>query len=161
MRRVIIYGGIPETEKDIKDLWRLTKLPKDLKTIGKALKERIENEYEKLLDKGKWIILEKNTGQEEIYWAPNIYFIDWSRESVKWLFENSGKKGTAMPVIRNPEYYFIGGVTFGRTSGNILKPKIASGSIFDTETPLLINLYDKITPKYLTAIFNSNLALRF
>ncbi len=153
MRRVIIYGGIPETEKDIKDLWKLTKLPKDLKTIGKALKERIENEYEKLLDKGKWIILEKNTGQEEIYWAPNIYFIDWSRESVKWLSSSSKARWQGY------EYFFKEGVTFGRTSGSILKPKIASGSIFDTETPLLTNLYDKITPKYLAAIFNSNLAL--
>ena len=159
MRRIIIFGGIPKSDKDVKNLWRLPKLPKDLKRLDKNLKERVEKEYGKLVDKGKWIILEKNLGQEEIYWAPNILYIDWSRESVKFLFENSGKKGTAMPVIRNPEYYFRGGVTFGRTSGNILKPKVALGSIFDTETPLLVNLFNLTTPKYLAAVFSSELAL--
>lgn len=159
MRKVIIFGGIPESAEDIKNLWKLSKLPDDIISLDNIKKKKIEKEYVKLIGRGNWIVLEKNTGQEEIYWAPNIYYIDWSRESVKWLFNNSGKNGTGMPVIRNPEYYFKSGITFGRTSGNVLKPKIATGSIFDTETPLLINLDDKISLKYLAAILNSNLAL--
>jgi len=159
MRRIIIFGGIPESKKDVKNLWQLPKLPGELKNLHSNLREKIEAEYEKLVRVGKWIVLEKNTGQEEIYWAPNKFYIDWSRSSVKWLFEKSGKKGTAMPVIRNPEYYFKGGVTFGRTSGSILKPKVALGSIFDTETPLLANLFEVTTPKYLAAVFNSKLPL--
>lgn len=159
MRRIIIFAGIPESEAEVGNLWRIHKLPSDLKKLDRGSRETIEREHRKLVNKGKWVILEKNTGQEEIYWAPNILYIDWSRESVEWLFENSGKKGTAMPVIRNPEYYFRSGVTFGRTSGNILKPKVASGSVFDTETPLLVSLDYGITSKYLAAILNSELPL--
>ncbi|MEM5777821.1 MAG: hypothetical protein QXJ06_05275, partial [Candidatus Aenigmatarchaeota archaeon] len=40
------------------------------------------------------------------WYAPTPYYIDWSRENVKFLKENSGKKGEGMPVVRNPQFYF-------------------------------------------------------
>jgi len=153
MRRIIIFAGIPESEADVKNLWRLPKLPSDLKKINRDLRDRIESEYRKLVREGKWVILEKNKGQEEVYWAPNTLYIDWSKESVKALSSWSKARWQGY------EYYFRGGVTFGRTSGNILKPKVASGSIFDTETPLLVSLECRITSKYLAAILNSELSL--
>lgn len=152
MRRVIIFGGIPETDEDTRTLWRLPKLPGDLKRLDRDLKEKVESEYKKLMGKGNWIILEKNLGQEEIYWAPNILYIDWSRKSVKWLFENSGKKGIAKPVIRNLEYYFRGGVTFTRVG--YLRVRVAFPTVFDDKTPLLTSSI--LSEKFLSGFLNSN-----
>jgi len=152
MRRVIIFGGVPEKESDVKSMWKLSKLPKDLKTLDTDLKKKVEEEYGKLISEGKWIVLEKNTGQEEIYWAPNMLFIDWSRKGVRWLFENSGKKGTAMPVIRNPDYYFRGGVTFTRVG--YLRVRVAFPTVFDDKTPFLTS--SVISEKFLSGFLNSD-----
>ena len=152
MRRVIIFGGVPEKESDVKSLWKLSKLPEDLKTLDTDLKKKVEEEYRKLISEGKWIVLEKNTGQEEIYWAPNTLLIDWSRGSVKWLFENSGKKGAAMPVIRNPDYYFRGGVTFTRVG--YLRVRVAFPTVFDDKTPFLTSSI--VSEKFLSGFLNSD-----
>jgi hypothetical protein len=161
MRRVIIFGGIPEKESDVKSLWKLLKLPGDLKGLDEDLKEKLKEEYRGLINEGKWIVLEKNTRQEEIYWAPNTYSIDWSRGSVKWLFENSGKKGTAMPVIRNPEYYFRGGVSISSISESQFRVKIAEHTVFEHKSHVLEPrpiIEDLFSANYLMAFLNSNFA---
>ncbi|MEA2033114.1 MAG: type IIL restriction-modification enzyme MmeI [Euryarchaeota archaeon] len=161
MRRVIIFGGVPEKESDVKSLWKLSKLPDDLKGLGADLKKRVVEEYRGLTNEGKWIVLEKNTGQEEIYWAPNIYFIDWSRGSVKWLFENSGKKGAAMPVIRNPDYYFRGGVSMSSISESQFRVKIAEHTVFEHKSHVLephLIIEELFSANYLTAFLSSNFA---
>jgi len=43
MRRTIIFAGIPESEADIKHLWRLPRLPTDLKKINRDLKDKVES----------------------------------------------------------------------------------------------------------------------
>jgi len=161
MRRVIIFGGVPEKESDVKSLWKLSKLPEDLKRLDTDLKKKVEKEYGKLISEGKWIVLEKNTGQEEIYWAPNTLFIDWSRGSVKWLFENSGKKGTAMPVIRNPDYYFKGGVSMSSISESQFRVKIAEPTVFEHKSHVLEPhqiIEGLFGANYLMAFLSSNFA---
>ena len=161
MRRVIIFGGVPEKESDVKSMWKLSKLPEDLKTLDTDLKKKVEEEYGKLISEGKWIVLEKNTGQEEIYWAPNTLFIDWSRGSVKWLFENSGKKGAAMPVIRNPDYYFKGGVSMSSISESQFRVKIAEPTVFEHKSHVLEPhqiIEGLFGANYLMAFLSSNFA---
>jgi len=34
------------------------------------------------------------------------FAIAWSKENVRFLKTNSGKKGEGMPVVRNPQFYF-------------------------------------------------------
>ncbi|MDD2983734.1 MAG: Eco57I restriction-modification methylase domain-containing protein [Crocinitomicaceae bacterium] len=76
---------------------------------------------------------EKNNGiktKKEIYvpydkgdkegnrWFMETYnFILWNRETVKWLYENSGK-GKGNPVIRNPQFFFREGFCYT----NVLNP---------------------------------------
>ena len=94
----------------------------------------------------------KNAGQEEIYWAPNAYYIDWSRRSAKWLFENSGKKG-CNACIRNPDYYFRGGVTFTRVG--YLRVRVAFPTVFDDKTPFLTSSI--VSEKFLSGFFITNI----
>ena len=145
MRRVIIFGGVPEKESDVKGLWKLPKLPEDLKGLDEDLKEKVKEEYGRLINEGKWIVLEKNTGQEEIYWAPNIYFIDWSRGGVKVL--------SSSPKARwqGYEYYFRGGVTFTRVG--YLRVRVAFPTVFDDKTPFLTGSI--VSEKFLSGFLNS------
>jgi len=113
MRRIIIFAGIPESEADVKNFWRLPKLPSDLKKLSRDLKGRIENEYGKLRGEGKWVRLTKGSSQEWLWWKPESNFINWSRESVKAL--------SSLPMARwqGYEYFFREGV-FAAGMGNML-----------------------------------------
>lgn len=161
MLRVIIFGGIPEFEEDVKNLRKLPKLPENLKELDKGLKERMENEYGKLKGKGKWVAFTRGGEAENIFWKPIDRFIDWSRPNVKWLFNNSGKKGSGMPVIRNPHYYFSEGITYIDVGGAEIKARILPASIYDHTAHSFFPDEKDISPKYLLGILNTTLASYF
>lgn len=161
MRRVIIFGGIPEKESDVKSLRKLPKLPDDLKTLDTDLKKKVEEEYGKLKEKGRWIAFTRGGEAENIYLTLTDRFIDWSRDSVKWLFNNSGKKGSGMPVIRNPHYYFTEGVTYIDVGGAEIKARILPSSIYDHTAHSFFPDEKDISPKYLLGILNTTFASYF
>ena len=161
MRRVLIFGGVPEKESDVKSLWKLPKLGDDLKTLDTDLKKRVEEEYGKLKEKGRWIAFTRGGEAENIYFTLTDRFIDWSRDSVKWLFNNSGKKGSGMPVIRNPHYYFTEGVAYIDVGGAEIKARILSPSIYDHTAHSFFPDEKHISPKYLLGILNTTFASYF
>jgi hypothetical protein len=68
------------------------------------------------------------------WYAPTPYYIDWSRENVKFLKENSGKKGEGMPVVRNPQFYFREGFCWTDVNSTYLKSRIKENGIYDVLT---------------------------
>jgi hypothetical protein len=155
MRRVLIFGGIPEKESDVKSLWTLPKLPDDLKWLDTGLKREVEKEYKGLINEGKWMVLEKNTGQEEIYWAPNTFFIDWSRKSVKTLSSWPGARWQGY------EYYFKGGVSMSSISESQFRVKIAEPTVFEHKSHVLEPhqiIEGLFGANYLMAFLSSNFA---
>jgi hypothetical protein len=55
------------------------------------------------------------------WWSPTPYYIDWSRENVRFLKENSGKKGEGMPVVRNQQFYFKEGFCWNNVLSDVFK----------------------------------------
>jgi hypothetical protein len=155
MRRIIILGGVPESDKDIKNLWKLPKLPEDLKTIGKVLKERIEDECEKLMDKGKWIAFTRGGEAENIYWSSPDRFINWARDSVKWL--------SSSPKARwqGYEHFFQEGITYIDVGGAEIKARILPASIYDHTAHSFFPDEKDISPKYLLGLLNTSFASYF
>jgi hypothetical protein len=102
------------------------------------------------------------------WWAPTPYYIDWSRENVKFLKENSGKKGEGMPVVRNPQFYFREGFCWNNVSTPIneesmfIKCRIKEISVNDVAS---MSLYAKhlliSNNKYLVSILNSRFLFNF
>jgi len=133
----------------------------DLKTLDTDLKKRVEEEYGKLKEKGRWIAFTRGGEAENIYFTLTDRFIDWSRDSVKWLFNNSGKKGSGMPVIRNPHYYFTEGVAYIDVGGAEIKARILSPSIYDHTAHSFFPDEKHISPKYLLGILNTTFASYF
>lgn len=88
------------------------------------------------------------------WYAPTPYYIDWSRENVKFLKENSGKKGEGMPVVRNPQFYFREGFCWTDVSKDI-RARIKEKSIHDVLTMSLFPII--LNSKYFVSILNSNL----
>ena len=88
------------------------------------------------------------------WWAPTPYYIDWSRENVRFLKENSGKKGEGMPVVRNPQFYFKEGFCWTDVS-YIIKSRIKEKSIHDVLSMSLFPSTQKVNEKYIVCLLNS------
>ncbi|SFV33880.1 Eco57I restriction-modification methylase domain-containing protein [Thermoflavifilum thermophilum] len=91
------------------------------------------------------------------WYAPTPYYIDWSRENVKFLKENSGKKGEGMPVVRNPQFYFREGFCWNNVlSDEKIKCRMKEKSVHSTEAMTFISLLENILPNYyLVCMLNS------
>ncbi len=73
------------------------------------------------------------------WYAPTPYYIDWSRENVKFLKENSGKKGEGMPVVRNPQFYFREGFCWTDVNSTYLKSRLKENGVYDVLTMSLFS----------------------
>jgi hypothetical protein len=98
------------------------------------------------------------------WWAPTPYYIDWSRENVKFLKENSGKKGEGMPVVRNPQFYFREGFCWTFTLNEYseyFKSRIKEKGVFDVNAMSLFSHIENISEKYYVSLINSYLIFYF
>ncbi|MGB9795011.1 MAG: restriction endonuclease, partial [Caldisericum exile] len=79
---------------------------------------------------------------------------DWSRENVKFLKENSGKKGEGMPVVRNPQFYFREGFCWTDVNSTYLKSRIKQNGVYDVLTMSLFTSVE-IPDWYFVCMINS------
>jgi very-short-patch-repair endonuclease len=109
--------------------------------------------------KGKKTFVPYDKGDKDgnRWYAPTPYYIDWSRENVKFLKENSGKKGEGMPVVRNPQFYFREGFCWNNVlSDEKIKCRMKDKSVHSTEAMTFISLNEKLLPNYyLVCMMNS------
>jgi hypothetical protein len=93
------------------------------------------------------------------WWAPTPYYIDWSRENVRFLKENSGKKGEGMPVVRNPQFYFKEGFCWNNVlSDEKIKCRLKDKTVYSTEAMTFMSVIpQKVSDKYLVCLLNSKL----
>ncbi|MGC8887265.1 MAG: Eco57I restriction-modification methylase domain-containing protein [Verrucomicrobiia bacterium] len=95
------------------------------------------------------------------WYAPTPYYIDWSRENVKFLKENSGKKGEGMPVVRNPQFYFREGFCWNlinATRSSVdLKVRWVEKSIYDVGSMRLMSNFILTPNYYIVCILNSRI----
>ncbi|MBP9004972.1 MAG: Eco57I restriction-modification methylase domain-containing protein [Candidatus Marinimicrobia bacterium] len=94
------------------------------------------------------------------WYAPTPYYIDWSRENVKFLKENSGKKGEGMPVVRNPQFYFREGFCWTDVNSTYLKARIKESGIYDV---LTMSLFTKtyLPDLLFVCLINSSLLSKY
>jgi hypothetical protein len=90
------------------------------------------------------------------WYAPTPYYIDWSKENVKFLKENSGKKGEGMPVVRNPQFYFREGFCWSDIHTVNIKSRIKTNGVHDVKSMSLFSLSIEKCPEfYLVCLLNS------
>jgi hypothetical protein len=120
-------------------------------------------EDEKLngIEGGKTFVpYDKGDKEGNRWWAPSVYYIDWSKENVKFLKENSGKKGEGMPVVRNQQFYFKEGFCWTDVSYDI-RSRIKEKSIHDVLTMSLFPNTSKINEKYIICLLNSDFMSKY
>jgi len=114
--------------------------------------------------RGKKTFVPYDKGDKEgnRWWAPTPYYIDWSRENVRFLKENSGKKGEGMPVVRNPQFYFREGFCWSDIHTVFIKCRIKEKGIHDVKSMSLFSLDTiKYPDYYLVTIINSTFISKY
>jgi hypothetical protein len=89
------------------------------------------------------------------------YYIDWNNTNVKFLKENSGKKGKGMPVLRNPDFYFKEGFCWNDIHTVLIKARYKGISVHDVVGMSLFPILDTLTAKYIVCIINSHFASEY
>lgn len=128
------------SKKEIKEINQMTF---DEKENGIKDKEKIYVKY----DKGD------KDGNRWTFDTP--YYIKWDSKTVNWFQENSGKKGTGMPVLRNKDFFFKSGFCWSDVHTTYLKSRIKEESVHDVTSMSLTSINSKIDNRYLVCIINS------
>lgn len=90
------------------------------------------------------------------WYLPTPYYIAWSRENVKFLKDNSGKKGEGMPVVRNPQFYFREGFCWSDISSEIIKSRLNNQSVYDVKSMSLFSRSELLSGKFFICLINSS-----
>jgi hypothetical protein len=89
-------------------------------------------------------------------------YIDWLAPAVEWLFANSGKSETRMPVIRNANLYFTPGITWTAVANHVaVKARFQEPCVFDADSMRLTPLPGTIAPRAFLALLNSDFFSHF
>lgn len=92
------------------------------------------------------------------WYVETPFVINWNRENVTYLKENSGKHGQGMPVVRNPQFYFKEGFSWNNIlnpNSEYIKARIKEKSINDVGGMSLYPYSDMISAKYIVVLLNS------
>ena len=158
-------------QKSEQELWKILdnlKLKYGRRIFGKGFMYRIiaENmianlselsEHEKKYGiKGTRTFVPYDKGDKEgnRWFLQTPYYIDWSEETVSYFKENSGKKGTGMPVLRNPQFYFKEGFCWSDIHTLLIKSRLNSRTAYDVKSMSLFPL-NKINSSYIIVVLNS------
>ncbi|WP_262177003.1 BREX-1 system adenine-specific DNA-methyltransferase PglX [Haloarcula laminariae] len=99
-----------------------------------------------------WVPYEKGSDKKDIYHKDIIIYLRWTKEALKRIKNNRNGR------LRDPEYYFREGIfaSRGGTGEYKVKARYVNDSVVDTSGVLMLPIDEKISPKYLLGILNSN-----
>jgi len=155
MRRVLIFGGIPEKESDVKGLWKLPKLSDDLVELKGGLRDRVEEEYRKLTDMKGWVLLEKGDREGNRWFKKRMDFVLWSRSSLHDLQQNERARWQGY------DYYFMGGFSSTNMSVESIKCRITPLAVVDHGAMTFFPMIDTCPSNYFIALLNADLMTYF
>ena len=118
-----------------------------------------DDEKENGIDPSKKIYVPYDKGDKDgnRWYLETPFAIAWSKENVRFLKTNSGKKGQGMPVVRNPQFYFREGFCWIDINTTFLKCRKKQSSINDVKSMSLFGMTDMVPEDYIIALINSTL----
>lgn len=112
--------------------------------------------------KPHYILYDKGDKDGNRWYLKTPFAISWTKENVRFLKTNSGKKGIGMPVVRNPMFYFKEGFCWSDINTTYLKCRIKDKSINDVKSMSLFGLVEAICPEsYIISMINSTFISKY
>jgi hypothetical protein len=119
---------------------------------------RIATIYNGLGGKGQFVPYRKGDPDGNRWLDNEPLFIDWSNVAVRFLFENSGRKETRMPVVRNAHLYFTAGITWSLHANHVpVKSRLQEPCVFDAGGSRLTPPSKLLSAPSFLAVVNSDI----
>ena len=83
------------------------------------------------------------------------FYIDWSKENVKFLKENAGKKGKGGTRFQNSRFYFREGFCWTDIHTTYIKSRLKENGIYDVKSMSLFSLSSFTPDWYIVCLLNS------
>jgi len=119
---------------------------------------RIAVIYQGLVGSGQFVPFRKGDPEGNRWLEQEPLFILWTAANVEFLFAHSGKKAPQMPVVRNPDFFFLPGVSWTRGANHVpIKAKLLDPAVLDVNAMKLSPLpRTSLSADFLLAVFNSD-----
>jgi predicted ABC-type ATPase len=119
---------------------------------------RIAAIYNGLSGRGLFVPFRKGDPEGNRWVDNEPLYVDWSKSSVEWLFENSGRPESGMPVMRNAHIYLTSGITWTAVANHVaMKARFQDPCVFDADSMRLTPVRRTIAPLAFLALFNSDI----
>ncbi|MHB2155004.1 Eco57I restriction-modification methylase domain-containing protein [Calditrichota bacterium GD2] len=125
----------------------------EIANVNKLTDEEKKHGIEK--SKPHYVPYDKGDKEGNRWYLETPFVLDWSKEAVSWFYENSGKKGEGMPVVRNSQFYFKAGICWTDVNSTYLKCRIKENGIHDVLSMSLFSLTEKVPEYYIISLINS------
>ena len=118
---------------------------------------RIATIYNGLYGRAQYVPFRKGDSEGNRWLDDDPLCICWTNDSVRFLFDNSGKNAAQMPVVRNPHLYFTTGVSWTRVANHVaVKARLQPHCVFDSDAVRLTPMKYTMSAVVFMAIFNSD-----
>lgn len=118
---------------------------------------RVATVYNGLAGRAQWVPFRKGDPMGHRWLDDDPLYIRWDESSVDWLFENSGRKGSGMPVVRNAHLYLTQGISWTRGANHVrIKGRLQPKCVLDANGLRLTPVKESgISAKVFLAVLNS------
>ena len=127
----------------------------ELANVDELTNEEKENGID--ISKNYYVPYDKGDKDGNRWYLETPFAIAWSKENVRFLKTNSGKKGEGMPVVRNPQFYFREGLCWSDINTTFLKCRKKDKSIHDVKSMSIFGISDLLSEDYIITMINSTL----
>ena len=118
---------------------------------------RIATIYNGLGGRGQFVLFRKGDPEGNRWLDNEPLLIDWSKANVLWLFANSSRAESGMPVIRNAQLYFTCGVTWTAVANHVaMKARYQEPCVFDADSMRLTPRADVFPTLAFLSLLNSD-----
>lgn len=118
---------------------------------------RIATIYNGLSGRGRFVPYRKGDPDGNQWLTSEPLFINWDQQTVRFLFDNSGRHEERMPVVRNAALYFTSGVTYSLHGNHVpVKARLQISCVFDAGGSRLTPPKKLLSTEAFLSVLNSN-----
>ena len=102
-----------------------------------------------------WVLYDKGDKDGNKWYLKTPFYINWSKENVKFLKENAGKKGKGGTRFQNSQFYFREGFCWTDIHTTYIKSRLKESGIYDVKSMSLFSLLNNVPDWYIVCLLNS------
>ena len=102
-----------------------------------------------------YVLYDKGDKDGNKWYLKTPFYINWSKENVKFLKDNAGKKGKGGTRYQNSQFYFRNGFCWTDVNTIYIKSRLKENGVYDVLSMSLFSLSPKIPDWYIVCLLNS------